>query len=137
VFCKFVEVVLGEIDAALFLLLDLLQQWPILLVHLVVDLVELGYAIFVVLLGHHKFVLAVNTRIHRLLNKIFLTFALLLVEESSFDHDFVLLACDVAVLELKLALVVFYALLMQIMQQLLGPFERLIVRRLVVLDVHV
>lgn len=126
-FCKFIEIVFCKVYAAFFAFLDLLEQGSIFFVHLVIDFIEFGDAVFIILLCNNQFILAVNARIHSLLHEVLFAFALLLVEEGSLNHNFMLFTSHIAILKLKLAFIVFDALLMQIMQHLLCLFKIIII----------
>ena len=75
---ELVEVVLGEVEARFLVLLDLLEDGLILALDLKLRLIDLLYALLVVLESHLQLVLRVKALVHDLLDLLRAAVALLL-----------------------------------------------------------
>lgn len=73
---EFFKVILREIDARLFMLLDLLEDWLILVFYIKIGLVQMSYAVLVIFLRGLKFVFSVDIFVHGLLHSVVRDFTL-------------------------------------------------------------
>lgn len=132
---ELIVVVLGEVDARLLVLLDLLQNGPVLVLHVELGLVQLIDALFVVLEGDLHFVFGLQAFVHDLLDLLHGHITLLLAEECLLDLYLQLLGLVPQVHVMLLALFVLRLLLVVVVEDLTGLIKLLLGSVFVVTDV--
>lgn len=122
---EFIKVILGKINAGLFILLYLLKNRFIVRFHIKLCLIKVFNAILIGFESCLHLVLGVQALIHHFLHLFNRCVSLLLVEKSLFDFDLHLFGLMSQIHVLSLGLLVISLFITQVMEKLTGLFELL------------
>lgn len=134
---ELVKIVFSKVYPGLLILLNLLQDWLVLIFNFKYGLIQFIDGIFVILLGHLRFVFDVARLIYYFLDFIQRCRTLRLTQESLLNLDFQLLwfLADIIILSLTFGVLRF--LLIQIMIKLFCRVKLRMESLIVMVDVHI